>query len=183
MTAHILPFADEGAKIRVMFMDEAGFGRINDPASCWAPMGIRPIVPYQMVREYVQIYGAVDPYYGDDFFLIMPKCNTEMTNIFLEGLSKEFYNDYILLGVDRARWHNSHTLVIPDNIRLFYIPPRTPEMNPIEQIWKEIRKIGFKNKLFKSIAEVTNKLCEVISSLSSQLIKSITGRDWILSMF
>ena len=56
-------------------------------------------------------------------------------------------------------------------------------MNPIEQIWREIRKLGFKNKLFKSIAEVVDKLCEVISSLSSELIKSVTGRDWILSMF
>ena len=182
MVAHILPFEPE-SKIRIMFMDEAAFGRINDPSRCWAPMGVRPIVPYQMVREYVQVYGAVDPYYGDDFFLIMPKCNTDMTNIFLESLSKKFSNDYILLGIDNATWHNSKTLIIPDNIRLCYIPARTPEMNPAEQIWKEIRKVGFKNKIFKSIVEVIKKLCEVISSLSSELVKSVTGRDWILSMF
>jgi putative transposase len=164
-------------------MDEAAFGRISDPARCWAPAGIRPEVPSQTVREYIQLYGAVDPKNGDDFYLIMPKCNTEYTNIYLEGLSKQFADDYILLCTDNASRHTSKSMLIPDNIRLFYLPARTPEMNPAEQIWKEIRKIGFKNKLFNSITEVVAKLSDVIKSLSSDTVKSITGRDWILSIF
>ena len=182
MAAHILPFEPE-SKIRVMFMDEAAFGRISDPSRCWAPLGVRPEVPSQIVREYIQLYGAVDPYYGDDFYLVMPKCDTEMTNIYLGELSKQFANDYILLGIDNAGWHISKDMVIPENIRLFYLPARTPEMNPAEQIWKEIRKIGFKNKLFQSIDEVVDKLCQVIKSLSPELVKSVTGREWVLSMF
>jgi len=182
MEAHILPFEPE-SKIRVMFMDEAVFGRISDPSSCWAPMGVRPIVPCQVVREYVYVYGAVEPQSGDDYFLIMPKCNTEMTNIFLAELSKKLGRDYLLLCTDNASWHKSKDLEIPDNIRFFFIPPRTPEMNPAEQIWQEIRKLGFKNRLFKSIASVVDKLCDVIQSLSADVIKSITGRDWILQMF
>ena len=182
MEAHILPFEPE-SKIRVMFMDEAVFGRISDPSSCWAPMGVRPVVPCQTVREYIYLYGASEPQTGDDCFLIMPKCNTEMSSIFLEHLSRQIGRDYLLLCTDNASWHKSKDLVIPDNIRLFFIPPRTPEMNPQEQIWQEIRKLGFKNILFDSIVSVTDKLCEVIQGLSSDVIKSITGRDWILQMF
>ena len=182
MEAHILPFEPE-SKIRVMFMDEAVFGRISDPSSCWAPMGVRPAVPCQVVREYVYVYGAVEPQSGDDYFLIMPKCNTEMTNIFLDGLSKKLGRDYLLLGADNASWHTSKDLNIPDNIRFFFIPPRTPEMNPTEQIWQEIRKLGFKNILFDSIASVVDQLCVIIQSLSDVVIKSITGRDWIFQMF
>lgn len=78
-----------------MFMDEAVFGRINEPSYCWVPMGVRPIVPSQTVREYIYVYGTVEPETGDDHFLIMPKCNTEMTNIFLDQLSKKFSRDYI----------------------------------------------------------------------------------------
>ena len=107
MGCHILPFAEPDATIRLMFADEAAFGRISEPARCWAPNGVRPIVPCQMVREYVQVYGAVDPISGDNCFIIAPKCNTEGMNVFLEVLSKEFCSDYILLGVDNAGWHKS----------------------------------------------------------------------------
>lgn len=55
-------------------------------------------------------------------------------------------------------------------------------MNPIEQIWKEIRKLGFKNEVFKTLEKVIDRLCDTIRSLSSDTIKSITGRDWIISI-
>ena len=64
-------------------------------------------------------------------------------NFFLEKLSEQYTDDYILLICDGAAWHKSTELIIPENIELFFIPPYTPEMNPIEQIWKEIRKRGF----------------------------------------
>ena len=56
-------------------------------------------------------------------------------------------------------------------------------MNPIEQIWKEIRKLGFKNELFKTLDKVIDRLCDTISSLAPETIRSITGRDWILSAY
>ena len=182
MNCHILPFAEEGAAIRLMFMDEAAFGRINDISRCWAPSGIRPIVPYQMVREYRQVYGAVDPISGDDFFIIAPTCNSLWTNAFLFELSKELGKDYALICLDNAAWHKSKTLEIPDNIRLFYLPKCTPEMNPIEQIWPEVRG-EFKNKLYKTLDSLVDNLCNKLNSLSKSFIKSATRRDWIISMF
>ena len=82
-----------------------------------------------------------------------------------------------------AAWHKSKKLKIPDNIRLLYLPPATPELNPIEQIWKEIRKRGFRNEIFKTLDKVIDRLCETINSLAHKTVKSITGRDWILQMF
>ncbi len=183
MNSHILPFAEPDAKIRLMYEDEAGFGRISDLAKCWAPKGVRPTVYRHHIREYEYAYGAVDPISGDSFFLIMPYCNTVCMNAFLRELSKAFSKDYILLATDNAIWHKSKSLVIPDNIRFFYIPPRTPELNPIEQLWKEIRKRGFKNKIFRTLDKVIECLCNTINSLTNDCVKSITGRDWILSMF
>ena len=104
-------------------------------------------------------------------------------NLFLTELSKAFPNDYIIMPTDNAGWHKSGSLIIPDNIKLFYLPAYTPEMNVIEQIWREIRKRGFKNKIFKTLKDVVDKLCEVIVSLEKETVMSITGRDWILSMF
>jgi len=104
-------------------------------------------------------------------------------NVYLQKLSQHCCNDYILLAVDRASWHRAKSLVIPDNIRIFYLPACTPEMNPMEQVWKEIRKLGFHNEIFTSLDLVVDKLCHTIRSLSPATIMSITGRDWILSLF
>ena len=104
-------------------------------------------------------------------------------NVFLEVLSKQYPDDLILLCCDGAGWHKSKKLQVPENIKLFYIPPYTPEMNPIEQIWKEIRKRGFKNEIFVTLEKVVDRLCDTICSLTPAIIHSITGREWIIKLF
>ena len=74
-------------------------------------------------------------------------------------------------------------LHIPENIELFYIPPYTPEMNPIEQIWKELRITGFRNEVFATLEKVVDRLCDTICTLTSDTIKSITARSWIINCF
>lgn len=165
-----------------MFQDEAGFGRINKPKYCWCEKGTRPSVPCHHIREYRYVYGAVEPLTGENCFVVMPYCNTDCMNLFLEDLSNTFPRDTIILACDGAAWHKSNSLKIPENIELIFIPPYTPEMNPIEQIWKEIRKIGFKNEVFQTLQKVVDRLCDTICSLSNDTIKSITGRDWISSI-
>lgn len=103
-------------------------------------------------------------------------------NLFLENLSKQFPNDYILLVCDGARWHDSKSMIVPNNIEILHIPPYTPEMNPIEQIWEELREKGFRNECFSSLDQVVDRLCLTIQNLSPDTIMSITGRKWILSM-
>ena len=183
MRCHILPFAEPDSKIRLFFMDEAGFGRISEPSYCWCPIGIRPTVPCHRVREYVYAFGAVEPVTGDKFFIISPKCNTAWTNEFLRLLSEQFINDYLLVVADNASWHKSKNLRIPDNITLFYLPPYTPEMNPTEQIWQELRKDDFKNTLFNTLTDVVDKLSASILSLKNETVRSICARKWIVEMF
>ena len=92
---------------------------------------------------------------------------------------KPLFTVLILVG-DRASWHRTKALEIPDNIRLIFLPPATPEMNPIEQIWKEIRKRGFRNEIFKSLDKVIMRLSDIINSLTPNVVRSITARDWIV---
>ena len=166
-----------------MFADEAGFGRINKPKFCWCAKGTRPHVPCHHIREYRYAYGAVEPQTGDHFFLVMPYCNTDCMNVFLRELSAAYPDDDILLPMDGASWHKAKGLQIPGNIELFFLPPYTPEMNPIEQIWTEIRKRGFRNEIFSSLDKVIDRLCQTICSLSNSTIMSITGRCWIISLY
>lgn len=187
-----------------MFGDEAGFGRISEPANCWAPPKQRPSVPCQRVREYKTVYGAVCPESGDAFYEIYDGNNKENMSAFLKGLSEKFPDEIILLVLDNAGWHmtqeenskrrrknknkkvefkNPEKLHLPTNIRITYLPPRTPEMNPIEVIWREIRKRGFKNILFNRINDVIDKFNEVTANMSCEDVISITNWHWIGKIF
>ena len=166
-----------------IYIDEAGFGRISKMSFCWAPQGIRPSIPSHYMLEYLYCYGAVDAQTVDSFFLIVGGCNTEWTNEFLRQVSQAYPDDYMLLVMDNAIWHKSTTLEIPSNVELAFIPPYTPEMNPIEQVWKEIRKRGFKNKAFQTLEAVIDKLQEVIQGLEKSVLKSTVSRQWTRLLF
>jgi transposase len=165
-----------------MFQDEAGFGRISNTAACWTPIGVRAVVPSQQVREFRYIYGAVDPRDGERFFITAPACNSDWMSAFLSELSSTYPDDLIILVMDNASWHSSQALEVPSNVKCLFIPPYTPEMNPIEQLWKELRK-DFANDIFDSLQAVMDQLEKSVNNLNDDLIKSVTGRDWILNIF
>ena len=134
--------------VRLMFQDEAGFGRINKPKRCWAPRGIRPCVPCHHIREYRYAYGAVEPYTGESFFLVLPWANTICMNIFLEELSNKYPEDLIILATDQASWHTTKKLLIPDNIELFYLLPCTPEWIRLNRFGKKSENVVSKMNYF-----------------------------------
>jgi transposase len=164
-----------------MFQDEAGFGRINKPKRCWCRRGIRPSVPCHHIREYRYVYGAVSPLDGELFTLVMPYVNTDCMNVFLEELSKTYPDDYILLLLDNAAWHHSSIMVVPANVHLFPLLPYTPELNPIEMIWDEVREKGFRNEIFGSLEAVIDRLCVTVKEFAEYTLRvsSITRRKWL----
>ena len=165
-----------------MFADEARFGRMNRPRPCWAPGGVRPRVASQLIREYTYLYGAVCPKDGTCVFLIMPASDTECFQIFLDILAKKFSRQHILLFVDGAPNHHCDDLVIPANIMLHFLPPYSPELNPQENLWDEIREKIFKNYALKSIAAVRAKLEQAILYIerNPRTVQSITSFPYIV---
>src|SRR3989442_13331410 len=117
-----------------MAQDEGWFGRISQPTRCWAPPGIRPHAPCQVVREYMYVYAAVAPAQAEMTSLILPSADTAMMTLFLEHVSQTFAKDFIVMQVDGAGWHHSDELVIPFNIRFIEQPPYSPEIHPVEHI-------------------------------------------------
>jgi len=103
-------------------------------------------------------------------------------NVFLDELSKAYPDDYILLLLDNAAWHRSSAMIVPERIELFPLLPYTPELNPIEMIWDEVREKGFRNEIFKNLEAVIERLCLTVKALSDdvQRVASITHRKWIL---
>ena len=123
LQAEIHNHSGNSGKVRLMFQDEAGFGRINELKYCWCEKGTCPSVPCHHIREYRYAYGAVEPLTGESCFLIMPYCNTVCMNLFLRELSNQFPDDIVLLCCDGAAWHKSKMLDVPENIVLFTFLP------------------------------------------------------------
>jgi len=139
-------------------------------------------VPCHHIREYRYQYDAISPADGKLFTLVLPYTNTACVNVFLKELSRAYPNDYILLIVDNAAWHSSGALQIPENILLYPLLPYTPELNPIEMLWDEIREKGFRNEVFVSLEKVVDRLCDCVRSLMNNVarIASITHRTWFM---
>ena len=177
--------ARRGRRLRIMFADEARFGRINRPRPRRAPTGIRPEVASQLIREYIYLYGAVSPKDGTCIYLIMPTSNTACFQAFLNVLARKFARQDILLVLDGAPNHRCGDLALPDNIALLFLPPYSPELNPKENLWDEIREKIFKNYALKSIDAVRAKLKQAILYVerNPKTVKSITSFPYVVKSF
>ena len=169
--------------LRVMFQDEARFGRINDPRRCWCSGGKRPIVTSQVVREYTYLYGAISPTDGRCDFLILPAMTKTCMDIFLKELSQRYPDEYLLFICDGASCHQMDSPTLPDNVMMETLPPYCPDLNSCENLWDDMRETFFHNRVFKSMNAVENQL--VIASryyeTHPDTVKSIASWPWVIS--
>jgi transposase len=174
----------KGRRIRLMFQDEARFGRMAKPKRCWAPRPCRPVMLNGYEREFVYVYGAVSPREGDFDWKLTPEMNADRMSEFLEQVSHRYPREFILIIVDGASSHRAKDLRIPENIRLVPLPSYSPELNPQEQIWDEIREKEFPNRVFDSMKAVKKQLCSGLRRLANdyERISSITNWPWIVTI-
>ena len=164
-----------------MFEDEARFGRISDPRRCWAPPGVRPEVSTQLVRQYEYAFAAVSPQDGILDTLVLPTANTEAMSVFLAEVSRRHAEEFIVMVLDGAGWHKARRLLVPANMRLLSLPPWSPQLNPVEHVWDEIREKWFANRVFDSMNAVEEQLLTALKTLEEDAtrVASLTGFDWI----
>jgi transposase len=165
----------------VFFQDEARFGRISQLRRCWGPPGKRAIVSAQHIRQYTYTFAALEPLTGETVSLILPSVNGLTMSIFLAELSRRCPDNHLAVVLDGAGWHKSRDLIVPDNVTLIYLPPYSPELNPVEQLWKTTRGRWFANKLFESMDALEDKLVEALRWVESvpDLIRSFSLYPWI----
>lgn len=137
-----------------------------------------------MVREYTYAYAAVSPHDGVMDSLIIPEANTEAMSYFLEEVSGRHPEEFILMVMDRAGWHRSRNLCIPENIGFLWLPAYSPQCNPVEHIWDEIREKWFPNRVFNSLDAVEDVLSHALVTLENDQarMQSLAGFDWIVSI-
>jgi len=166
----------------VLFEDEARFGRISTVRTCWAPPGVRPRVGHQQVREYRDGLLAVNPWEGRISALVVAGgVDHNVMNSLLTETMIRFPRRYCILFLNGSGVHICGDLVVPQDMHVEFLPPYSPELNPVEPLWDYVRKHYFANRVFPTIERVGTRLCRAFRDLDAnpRLVQSITGFDWI----
>ena len=170
-----------GTAIEIWWQDEARIGQKNKITRRWAKRGTRPSAAKVQRTCSAYIFGAICPARGVGAALVLPQCNTEAMNLHLKEISTAVaHQAHAIILVDRAGWHLSHALYIPDNMTLLPLPSKSPELNPVENIWQFMRDNWLSNRVFKSYNDIVDHCCFAWNSLTDQpwKIMSIGLRDW-----
>lgn len=103
-------------------------------------------------------------------------------NIFLQTLSDKISEGrHVAMIVDNAGWHTAKALKIPQNITLIPLPPYSPELNAMEQIWEWLRNHHFSNQYYQSYGAIEEHACKAWNDLADNkvLVQSIMKRGWV----
>lgn len=145
--------------------------------------GVKPVCPYQHKFENTYLYGAFSPINGNSFLLELPYCNTECFQLYIRELSKQNPTELKIVVLDNGSFHKSKKLIIPKNIVLIFLPPYSPELNPAEKIWWQIKQ-EFVCKSFENINDLSKYLCKMVRKcINHNTVKSICSFEYLLCHF
>ena len=158
------------------------FGQHGTIARVWGKTGSSPRVSVQTEYDWIYIFGAACPATGETAAILMPYANIDAMNKHLGVIGEMAEGQHILLVMDQAGWHMSDRLNIPDNITIYPLPPYSPELNPIELLWKYLREHYLSNRLYKDYKELLEVGCMAWNNLIENVgrIKSICHVEWAL---
>ncbi len=171
----------EPARLEVWFADEARIGQKNKITRRWARRGTRPAAAQDQRTASTYIFGAICPREGKGAALVLPHCNTAAMNLHLAEIASTVApGAHAVLLLDQAGWHLSHQLTVPNNITILPLPPKCPELNPVENVWQFMRDNWLSNRVFQSYEAILDHCCEAWNKLVAQpwIIMSIGLRDW-----
>ena len=168
--------------IKLMFMDEMRFGLISNYRRSWSKVGKRTVIANQQEYSNGYLYSAVDPITGDNFHILgFPDVNASITKIFLDALVEEYKDNHIVMVWDNAPFHRKKELHEIEGLTPIYLPSYSPELNPVERFYGEVRK-STANRLFKGIDIQKNIIeDEVVTWMADpEKTQKLCGYKWII---
>ena len=159
--------------MELYFFDESRFGTHSNIGHGWFIKGSRTAVEVSLGFKNFYLYSAVNPRTGKDLTLELPKVNTECMNIFLQQFAAQLGKAEAFLVMDCAGWHRAKDLMVPNNIRIIYLPPYSPELNPVERLWGYIKQHTIKNIVHPSFEELKDTVAEFIISMTPSTVISV----------
>ncbi len=147
----------------------------------WAKKGTRPRVVRQQQYNNAYIFGAVCPQREESVALVLPTANTESMKLHLDEVSKNIEQGrHAVIIMDKASWHTTDKISKYHNITPIHLPPYSPELNPVEQIWRSLRNDSLDNRCFSGYNNIVNECCEAWNNFVSIYgnISKLCTREW-----
>jgi DDE superfamily endonuclease len=164
MVDHFYPTANLPPKIWRLYI-YACIGQKNKITRRWAKRGTRPPAPRDQRTVSAYIFGAICPQDGKGAALVLPFCNTEAMTLHLKEIAAAVApGAHAILVLDRAGWHVSKALSVPPNITLVSLPSKSPEFNPVENIWQFMRDNWLLNPVFTSQTNILDHWADPTNS-------------------
>jgi hypothetical protein len=181
--ADVIPEHARGKPIELWWQDEARIGQQGSLTYVWADKGSRPRAPRDQRYDWAYIFGAVCPARGVGAALVLPFVNIEAMNLHLAEVSTQVSpGAHAVITLDGAGWHQTGggKLRQPDNISLLPLPPYSPELNPVENIWQFLRQNHLANRVYDDYTAIVDACCEAWNALIAlpDTIQSIAKRKW-----
>ncbi|UQD57140.1 IS630 family transposase [Flavobacterium sp. K5-23] len=164
--------------VNLYFQDESRFGLFTRNGKSVTAISVKPICAFQQVFKSTWLSGAFSPITGDHFQLILPHCNADNFQVFLDNFSKENPKELKIMVLDNGRFHKAKKLIIPENIVLVFLPPYSPELNPAEKMWAKYKR-EFSNKFYNSLEDVEDFITNVVKATSKKEVMSICGYSYV----
>ena len=181
---HETQAAHPNRHVEIFFQDECRFGQQGTLTRVWARRGSRPTAVRQTEYGYLWVIGAVCPHTGQAEAILSPVLNTSIINQFLDQFSRSLAPDVqALLIWDGAGFHRGHDLVVPDNVTLLTLPPYSPELNPIENLWHHLRSHHWSNRTYRDYDDLFDTAEQTWKThcLNTTLIQSVCAADHLYS--
>jgi hypothetical protein len=176
-----LPERARDKPIEVWFQDEARIGQQGTVTRIWARRGIRPRAPRDRRFVCAYLFGAVCPERGRGAALVLPYANTAAMRLHPEEISRRIApGAHAILVLDGAGWHRTPALEVPDNLTLLPLPPHSPELNPVENVWQYLRQNKLSHRVWEEYAAIVDACCEAWDAFVHEpgRIASIARRGW-----
>lgn len=172
----------DGKTLQVWFEDESRFGQQGCLTRVWATKGSRPRAVRQTQYDYLWVLSAVCPLTGEACAFVFPYLDTSILNIFLSEFAAQLDPGVVALLIwDGAAFHRSQDLVVPDNVRILQLPPYSPELNPIENLWHYLKSHFWSNRFYpdyRAMEDAAQTAWLLVSS-NPDLLKSICAAPYL----
>ena len=147
----------------------------------WARRGSRPRAPRDRRYSWAYLFGAVCPERAIGAALVLPYANAQAMSLHLEEISRHVRpGAHAVLVLDGAGWHGAASLAIPANLTLLPLPPYSPELNPVENVWQYLRQNQLSLRVWDDYTAIVDTCCQAWNALVAMpdRLASITRREW-----
>ena len=159
---------------RLFSQDESRFGLLGCVQRRITVRGTKPIASVCPKYESIYLYGAVEPRTGAHFYLEFSGLTSDCFQYFLEAFSEAFPESLNVLVLDNGRFHLSDALEVPENVALLFLPPYSPELNPIERVWQYFKQRLFRDT-YSSLETLQAGITAILKETSEAAISKMTS--------